>query len=428
MLRTYRTALVLPGAARFSGTGFVARLPVAMIGLAIVLLVSERTGSYAAAGVLSAAFQLPAALGAVMTSRWADRLGQSRLLPWLVLTHGLFLVMFVIAVEQGSSLILQAVVIALAGLSQPAIGAMVRARWAAVATDETVLRSAFAWESVVDELVFSIGPPITAFVAFNIGLPLPLILASALAVVGGLALSMQRRTQPPPRARTGHDESEPRGGALRQPGMAYVVIAALGIGSVFGSYEVAVVAFTEEAGRAEMSGLILGLWAFGSMVGGIWFGSRHWRTSLGRQMLVLPALLSVALLPTLATASIGMLVLVTTIGGVAIAPTLIASFSLTERLVPSRWLTEGLTWTNSGLAMGFSAGTATTGFLVDSFGTVAGFAISVAGALFATVVGALAQPVYRRVAQRRESVPLRIPLVDDPLPGPQPGGIDDDSP
>lgn len=406
-------------------------MPVAMIGLGIVLLVSERTGSYAAAGALSAAFQLPAALGAVVTSRWADRLGQNRLLPWLALTHALFLLGFVFAVEQGWSLLMQAVVVAIAGVAQPAIGAMVRARWAFVSPDARVLRSAFAWESVVDELVFSVGPPITALVAFNVGLPLPLVLAAALVMIGGLGLSLQRRTQPTPRREIAPQDAEHptshRGPTQASTaGLAMVVAAALGIGSVFGSYEVSVVAFTQQAGSPGASGLVLGLWAFGSMLGGIWFGSRQWTMTLGRQMLLLPALLTMALLPALIAPTVAILAVATALGGLAIAPTLIASFSLTERLVPSHRLTEGLTWTNSGLAVGFSAGTALAGLLVDSYGTTAGFALSVAGALWATAVGALSQRRFAPAAHTHAPESPPTAWVDDPLPGPHPGGVVDD--
>lgn len=429
VLSTYRTALRVPGAARFSATGFVARMPVAMIGLGIVLLVSERTGSYAAAGVLSAAFQLPAALGAVATSRWADRLGQNRLLPWLAQIHALFLLGFVFAVEQGWTLVMQGVVLAIAGVAQPAIGAMVRARWAFVSPDARVLRSAFAWESVVDELVFSIGPPITALIAFNVGLPLPLVLAAALVMIGGLALALQRHTQPTPRhahpvpqAQESADAMGPRPSAA---GLPLVVAAALGIGSVFGSYEVSVVAFTQQAGSPGASGLVLGLWAFGSMLGGIWFGSRHWSMTLGRQMLLLPALLTIALLPALVAPTVAILAVATALGGVAIAPSLIASFSLTERLVPSHRLTEGLTWTNSGLAVGFSAGTSLAGLLVDSYGTTAGFSLSVAGALWAAIIGALSQRRFASAAHSPEPEGPPTSWVDGPLPGPHPGGVAD---
>ena len=58
MLTTYRRVLAHPGALLFSATGLVARLPIAMISLGIVLLVSEARGSYGLAGAVSAAFLL----------------------------------------------------------------------------------------------------------------------------------------------------------------------------------------------------------------------------------------------------------------------------------------------------------------------------------------------------------------------------------
>lgn len=364
-----------------------------MVGLGIVILVSERTGSYALAGALSAAFQLPAALGAVITSRWADRIGQGRMLPVLVTLNAAFLVGFVATVEFEAPVVIQALIVAGAGVSQPAIGAMVRARWAAATVQEGTLRSAFALESIIDELVFTVGPLLTAVLAFQVGLPLPLIVGALLGLVGGLLLAFQRQTQPAP---THHASAEAGGrqNVLRYPGMIFVVTAALGVGSVFGSFEVAVVAFTQEAGSPGASGIVLALWAFGSMLGGIWFGSRSWSLSQGRQMALLPAILAVALLPAPFAGSIIVLAVITTIAGGAIAPSLIASFSLTQRLVPSERLTEGLTWTNSGLAVGFSAGTALGGVIVDAWGTGWGFAVPIAGAALAAVVGLAGQRAF----------------------------------
>ena len=428
MLGTYRRALEIPGAWQFSATGFVARLPIAMVGLGIVLLVSGRTGSYAAAGLLSAAFQLPAALGAVATSRLIDRVGQARLLPWLAAANAALLIVFVLTVEAGLPLLVQALVVAGAGVCQPAIGSMVRARWAHVASDTGRLRGAFALESVIDELIFSVGPPVTALLAFQFALPSPIIAGAVIGVVGGVALAAQRSTQPALHAHDSLPGAPKRRSALLHPGAALVAIAALGIGSVFGSYEVSVVAFSQEQGSPGASGLILGVWAVGSMVGGLWFGSRSWRLSLGRQMLVLPAVVVIALIPPLFAPSLPVLAIVTAIGGASVAPTLIAAFSITERLVPSAQLTEGLTWTNSGLAVGFSAGTACGGILVDAFGTTAGFALALAGATFATAVGAVGQRAFSRHARPHEDAPLAPAWNDDPLPGPHPGGVLDDAP
>ena len=81
MFTTYRRVLTLPGALVFSGSGLVARLPISMVSLGIVLLVSTRTGSYSLAGTVAAAYLIANALFAVPQARLIDRLGQSRVLP-----------------------------------------------------------------------------------------------------------------------------------------------------------------------------------------------------------------------------------------------------------------------------------------------------------------------------------------------------------
>jgi len=425
VLSTYRRALALPGAWQFSLTGFVARLPIAMVGLGIVLFISTRTGSYALAGIMSAAFQVSAAAGAIVTSRWTDRVGQHRLLPWLASVNALALVGFVAAVELGAPVVVQALVVAIAGAAQPSIGSMVRARWAAAAPDADRLRSAFALESIIDELIFSLGPLITAFLAFQIALPLPLLAGAAIGLAGGIALALQRRTQPRPTADSGAVH-EHRGSALRQPGLILVVIGALGIGGVFGSYEVAVVAFAGDRDASAASGLILGVWAFGSMLGGIVFGAQHWRLPLPRQVMVLSGVLALVLVPAPFVGTLPVLAVTTFLSGAAVAPALIANFSLTERLVPSNLLTEGLTWTNSGLALGFSAGTTVSGFVIDAYGTTVAFWIPVLSASLACVTAIAGQRVLTRASAGRAQPAPSLTWNADPLPGPTPGGIVDD--
>ena len=51
-LASYRQVLTIPGAWVFSVGGLLARLPMAMVSLGIVLLVSSRTGSYGLAGAV----------------------------------------------------------------------------------------------------------------------------------------------------------------------------------------------------------------------------------------------------------------------------------------------------------------------------------------------------------------------------------------
>jgi predicted MFS family arabinose efflux permease len=434
MLDTYRRALALPGAWQFSATGFVARLPISMVGLGIVLFISTQTGSYAQAGALSAAFQVSAAIGALATSRWADRAGQHRLLPWLGLVNAVALVAFVACVERSLPVAVQAAVLVIAGASQPAIGSMVRARWAHAAPDAERLRSAFALESVIDELIFTIGPLVTAVLAFQLALPAPVVVGAVIGLVGALALSVQRSTEPPAsghRAGAGADpdaveREHGRRGALAMPGLVIVVVGALGIGGVFGTYEVTVVAFTEQAGQAGASGLVLALWAVGSMLGGLVFGARHWQVPLARQVMVLTGVLALVLLPVPFLGTIPVLTVFTFVAGVSVAPALIAIFSLTERLVPPALLTEGLTWSNSGLAIGFSVGTSAAGAVVDAFGTTWAFALAILCATSSFVVAVLGQGVLMRASAGRRQPPPTAALNTDPLPGPAPGGVVDD--
>ena len=65
LLAPYGRVLRLPGALAFTVSGLVARMPMSMVSLGIVLLVSDRTGSYALAGAVSASFLVANAVFAV---------------------------------------------------------------------------------------------------------------------------------------------------------------------------------------------------------------------------------------------------------------------------------------------------------------------------------------------------------------------------
>ncbi len=56
LLSAYREIFAAPGSVAFSAAGFVARLPIAMIGIGIVTMISQLRGDYALAGALAAVF------------------------------------------------------------------------------------------------------------------------------------------------------------------------------------------------------------------------------------------------------------------------------------------------------------------------------------------------------------------------------------
>ncbi len=430
MLSTYREVLRLPGALAFSSSGLIARLPMAIVGLGILLFTSGITGSYGLAGVMSAAFSLSAAAGMIISSRLVDRLGQHKVLGWLIAGESLGLALFVISMELAWPLVISAIIVVGAGACSPAIGPAVRARWTFVisrveSASSPKLRTAFALESIFEEIIFTVGPLITAWLAISLALPAPIILAIVIGVAGTLVLVRQRSTEPTPAPL--HQSKIPHVPAFRRPGVLLMILSAIATGAIFGSFEVAIVAFTAEQGAPEASGLLLAMWALTSMFGGLWFGSRHFRLPLSRQLVVITGSLTVALAITPFLNSLTTLTLATVISGALVAPLLITIFSLAERLVPNAQLTEGLTFINSGLTVGFSLGVAAGGYLIDVSGARLGFALGNGGAAAAFLVAVIGQRRIQRSVRADGLIPPTSALNTEPIPGPAPGGFNIDN-
>ncbi|MDQ6688111.1 MAG: MFS transporter, partial [Actinomycetota bacterium] len=136
MFTSYRRVFAHPGAVAFSATGLVARLPISMMTLGIVLLVSSLSGSYARAGQVSAAYILGNALVAIWQGRLADRWGQSRVLVAGGVSFAVGTGLLVYAETHGWSLVAADLCAALAGVAIPQVGSMIRARWAHLLDDD----------------------------------------------------------------------------------------------------------------------------------------------------------------------------------------------------------------------------------------------------------------------------------------------------
>jgi predicted MFS family arabinose efflux permease len=314
-----------------------------------------------------------------------DTRGQGSTLPYLAFLNALGLMIFLLSDQHVA---LQCIGVVIAGAAQPALGSVVRARWAVTLENRPEhKRAAFAWESILDELIFTIGPIFTAVIAVQLGLAIPLLLAAVFTVTGSLFLAVQRKTEPHK-----HPVGTPRGNVFHHRNMWRMPIIGGCFGWLFGSYEVTTVAFAENAGHPEFSGVILGLWAACSGIGGLWFGHRAWGAPLQKQLVYCTGILTIAILPAVFVRSIPALMISGIFAGAAIAPGLITTYALTERLVPSTLLTEALTWTNSGMILGYAAGTALSGFFIDARGTTLSYLLPPLGALIAMLVALGATP------------------------------------
>jgi hypothetical protein len=198
---TYRTLLRAPGAAPFFLTAAVGRIGIAMTSLGIVWLVHARTGSYATAGLVTGGFAVAQAAAGPQLARLTDRFGQTRALPPVLLAHAAAVAVLLALVSAGTPDWLMTGGGVLVGATIPQLGALSAARWAALLHDErsAALPTAFALESVVNELAYLAGPVLVSVLGTS-GYPTAgTLLAAVLVVAGGLCFAGQRRWRTPAR-------------------------------------------------------------------------------------------------------------------------------------------------------------------------------------------------------------------------------------
>src|SRR3954453_20834179 len=266
----YARLFAAPGARAFSLAGWFARVPMATVGLGSALLVEGETGSYGLAGAIAGTLSLSFALASPQWARAMDRIGQGPVLRATALTFLVFGLAFVGVVLADGPRWSWFVLAALAGASGANVGSVVRSRWANALPDPGQRQTAFAFESVADEVVFVLAPPLVTFLAALIAPPVGFLTGLLLGVAGGLALSRLDETAPPVTA----DEAGEPANRVRvlTHGLIGIAVTYLAVGTVFGAMDVVVVGFAQAEGRAAAAGVALSAYAGGSLVAGLVYG------------------------------------------------------------------------------------------------------------------------------------------------------------
>ena len=402
----YARLFAVPGSMAFSFAGWLARLPMPILGLGAVLLVAGETGSYALAGGVAGALALAGSLVSPLWARAMDRRGQGVVLPWAMTGYLVFGLAFVVAVVAGAPRWSWFLLAALTGASGPNIGSLVRARWAH-ALDARRRQTAFALESVIDEVVFVIGPPLVTLLATLINPPTGFVTGLVIGFGGGMWLARLRTTEPPVHPR---DPTAPAGRARALATTTLAVGAAyLAVGAVFGAMDVVVVAFASAQGSPAMAGVALACYAGGSLVAGLVYGVVRLPGTLAARYVGCAVLFAVAAQTLLTVGSLAVLLPAAFVAGLAIAPVLVAGMSLVESRVPRSALTEALTWVVTGLTVGVTIGSAVAGAVVDATGAETAFAVPALAAGAAGLVALASAPLLRRTRE------LQPPTLEPPL-------------
>jgi MFS family permease len=379
-MRQFADVLRAPHVAALVLATFVARYPIGINGLAVVLYLRDATGSFAIAGAVAGSLAAGSGIGAPTQGRLVDRLGQRKVLLPLAFVHAASLGAIVVAAEAGAS---TAVLVAcgfVAGFAIPPTSAVLRGLWPELLKDRPeLLQTAFALDTVTIEIIFVSGPLITGLITLAAS-PQAALIISAIAVIAGTAVFT---ALPPTRALQPDGEHGEGGrlGALSSPGVRSLILISLPAGIGIGICEITIPAFSVHEGHRELAGVLLATWSLGSLLGGVIYGSLTRRPPLDRVHMATATLLAVAILPMAVAPSFAVMALLVIPGGMFIAPLLATRNELIGRVAPAGARTEAYTWPVTAFVGGISVGSALAGLLVEGPGWRVAFLIAASCAL-----------------------------------------------
>jgi MFS family permease len=358
--RRYRALFATPGAARVLLPSIVGRLPMGMSTLLFVLLVHQGTGSYPVAGLATAANAALMAVSGPLLGRLADAGRAATALAVAGVAQAIILIGLVASLRAGAGPVVAIALAGLAGAANPPIGAVTRVLLPRLTARGELSHAAYAFDAIVVELTFVIGPMLVAAVTAATDAYVAAVLTAVFTAVGALGLAtapLVRAAYPQPTATA----PTKRGGALSLPGIRIVLLVGGMQAVAYGVLEVAIPAFAADRGAADLAGLVVAVWSVGSITGGLWYSGRSPAMSLSRQYLLLMGLNAIGFaLVMLATGLLG-LAAALFVGGLVVSPVTAVEMALVTRLAPAHARTEAFTWSTTAVCVGYAVGGAIAG-------------------------------------------------------------------
>ena len=386
-MNAYLRVLRAPRLGPLLAATLLARLPIGINGLAVVLFLRDQGESFAVAGAAAGGLALGMGLGSPFNARLVDRFG-ARVLLLDAVAHATGLVALLLLGSAGAPPAVLVAAAALAGGSLPPTSSVMRSLYPRLlAHDDSLLQTAFATDSVLTETIFIVGPLLTAATMALVDAGAALVLSGAVVVAGAATFVALL----PHGAVTGRGAPSPHGrlGALRSPGIRTLIVAMVPVGIGLGAIEVALPAFADHEGRRELAGLLIAIWSIGSAAGGLVYGARPRRGSLADAHLRAALLVPVGFAAlTLATSLPTMAVLVIP-AGLAIAPLIATRNELAGDVAPDGVEAEAYSWPITALVGGVALGAGLSGAIADAHDWRAAVVLAAASAALGALIAVL---------------------------------------
>jgi MFS family permease len=395
--RRYLEMLRAPPIGYLLATSIVARLPNAMTGLALALMISAH-GSYAGAGAVVSAYVAGAAVAAPLLGRAVDRFGRVALLRPLALADAVALIVLS-RLPVGEPVTLAGVAV-LAGVLAPPINAASRSLWPVVVTGEA-RATIYAMDATFQEVIYIVGPSLVAVLTALGGARTAVAVTGLLCAVGTLAFAAHPAVAGA--GRVAHDRPA-TGRRWRLPVAGSLLGAAALVVGGFSTVELATVAFARQHGSPALAGAVLVAWSAGSLSAGLGWGMRAGagQRLAGRLVWLVALLAPATALPALA-GNLAELAGLLFVAGLAIAPAFAVLYGLVAAESAPGRATEAFGWLSTGFLVGAAGGAAAGGALVQFGGPRAGYLA--AGGLALLALPGLAWHAGRNGRQVRKAQP-----------------------
>ena len=353
----YRTFFAQPDVTAMVLIAWLSRMPVGMMGLAMLMFMRESLGDFKVAGSVVGVYFVSMAVFAPVCGRIIDRTGPLWPLRITGVLNSVFLGLLfaVVTLRMSNATIMTAA--AFAGAFAPPIAVLTRTLWRHRFTDEVNRRMAFSVDSIMIELNFTIGPAIIALViaAFGaaVAFALALVVTFGAFIVFLFTPALKYWQQEP------HIESHLLG-PLTEPRLVGLFVVTFGLTFSFGILEVGYPAFATFLGMPILAGILLGVNSLGSAVGGAIYGVLHPKAPLERQFAAAIGIMAVPFVLHWWVDQVVVFAVIAFFAGTLIAPALTAQTLLITRIAPNQYATEAFTWSAtfivSGIGMGMAAG------------------------------------------------------------------------
>jgi MFS family permease len=365
---------------------FLGRIPLAMSQMGTLILVSDSTGRYALGGAAAGALAVANAVGAPIAGNLADRIGQRPVVLVQSLAGACGLIGLVVATQNDAPAAVAIVIAAVAGFAMPQVGPLARVRWQPITRDANdqrrLIDAAFSYEGAADEASFVLGPALVGALAV-VADPGGALVVGAIILAGfGSWFALHPTAVLTHQQGKEHDAS----GALFTVVFTVLVFAQLFVGMIFGGTQTGAAVLATAEGQPGLAGLIHATLGIGSVIAGLAVAGLPESFGYDKRSLVAALGLFVLSSSLLLVDSIASLIAVVMLLGFAVAPYMISNFALAGHIVPPARVGAAMTMLAGATGVGYALGSSVAGRLADQGGHTPAFAVTVTAAGLALIL------------------------------------------